>query len=116
MKKLWLLPPPNVNLVGCKWVYKLKLNSDCAISWCKARLVAKGFHQQAGIDYTETFSPVIKLATIRFVLAIVVNSNWPLRQLDVSNAFLHGFLQKEVLCNSPPGYIDPVHPTHVCKL
>lgn len=64
--------------------------------------MAKGFHQQVGIDYIETFSPVIKPATIRFVLAIVVNSNWPLRQLDVSNAFLHGFLQKEVYMQQPP--------------
>ena len=64
--------------------------------------MAKGFHQQVGIDYTETFSPVIKLATIRFVLAIVVNSNWPFRQLDVSNAFLHVFLQKEVYMQQPP--------------
>lgn len=63
--------------------------------------MAKGFHQQVGIDYTETFSLVIKPATIRFVLAIVVNSNWPLRQLDVSNAFLHGFLQKEVYMQQP---------------
>ena len=64
--------------------------------------MAKGFHQLVGIDYTETFSPVIKPATIRFVLAIVVNSNWPLRQLDVSNAFLHGFLKKEVYMQQPP--------------
>ena len=64
--------------------------------------MAKGFHQQVGIDYTETFSPVIKPATIRFVLAIIVNSNCPLRQLDVSNAFLHGFLQKEVYMQQPP--------------
>ena len=84
--------PPYVNLVGCKWVYKLKLNSDGSISRYKAKLVAKGFHQQGIIDYQETFNPVIKLATVRLVLAIAVSVNWFLRQLDVSNAFLHGIL------------------------
>ena len=85
-----------VNLVGSKWVYKLKLNSDGTIARYKARLVAKGFHQQVGIDYTETFSPVVKPATVRLILSIVVSFRWPLRQLDISNAFLHGILQEEV--------------------
>jgi len=88
--------PPNDNLVGCKWVYKLKLNSDGSISRYKARLVAKGFHQQAGIDFHETFNPVIRPATVRFVLAIAVSCNWSLRQLDFSNAFLHGYLKEDV--------------------
>ena len=70
-----VLAPPNVNLVGCKWVYKLKLNSDGSISRYKARLVAKGFHQQAGVDYHETFSHVIKPTTVRLVLVIVVSCN-----------------------------------------
>ena len=67
--------PSNMNLVSCKQVYKLKLNSDGSISKYKAKLVAKGFHQQPGIDYTETFSPILKLATIMLVLAIAVNYN-----------------------------------------
>ena len=89
--------------MGCKWVYKLKLHSDGTIARYKARLVAKGFHQQAGVDYTETFSPVVKPATVWLVLSIVVSLHWPLRQLDVSNAFLHGFLKEEVYMVQPPG-------------
>lgn len=77
----WSLVParPQVNLVGSKWVFKLKLNSDGSISRYKARLVAKGFHQQARIDYHETFSPVIKPTIVRLILAIAVSCNWGLR-------------------------------------
>ena len=90
----WSLVPatPSINLVGCKWVYKLKLHSDGSIARYKAHLVAKGFHQQPGIDYIETFSPVVKLATIRLILTIAVSFRWSLRQFEISNAFLHGFL------------------------
>ena len=88
--------PPSVNLVGCKWVFKLKLNNDGSISRYKARLVAKGFHQQAGVDFHETFSPIVKPTTVRLILGIAVSCRWVLRQLDVSNAFLHGFLKEEV--------------------
>ena len=111
-----VLATPGINLVGCKWVYKLKLHSDGSIAWYKARLVAKGFHQQPGIDYTETFSPVVKPATVRLILTIVVSFRWSLRQLDISNAFLHGFLKEEVFMQQPPGYVDSQFPSHVCKL
>ena len=108
--------PPHANLVGCKWVFKIKLHSDGFIVRYKAKLVAKGFHQQAGIDYSETFSPVIKPATVRLVLAIVVSCNWPLKQLDVSNAFLHGYLKEEFYMQQPLGYVDATQPSCVCKL
>jgi hypothetical protein len=78
--------------------------------------VAKGFKQMYGIDYEDTFSHVVKAATIRIVLSIAVSKGWCLRQLDVQNAFLYGVLEEEVFMSQPPGYEDPAFPNHVCKL
>jgi hypothetical protein len=77
-------------------------------------LVAKGFKQQYGIDYEETFSPVVKAATVRIVLSLAVSRGWNIRQLDVKNAFLHGVLKEEVYMRQPPGY--ETHFGHVCRL
>ena len=114
----WTLVPPSShqNTVGCKWVFKVKRLADGTIERHKARLVAKGFHQQHGLDYDETFSPVVKPTTIRTVLSLAVSSGWSLRQLDVKNAFLHGFLKETVFMTQPPGFVDPQHPHHVCQL
>ena len=65
--------------------------------------MAKGFHQQYGVDFEETFSHVIKRPTVGIILSLAIQFNWPLRQLDVSNAFLHGFLREEVYMVQPPG-------------
>jgi hypothetical protein len=112
-----LVPPkPNMNLVGCKWVFRIKRKADGSTERYKAHLVAKGFHQQPGIDYGETFSPVIKPVTIRTVLSIVVASNWDIRQLDVTNAFLHGVISEDVYMTQPPGFVHASYPNHVCHL
>ena len=107
---------PSQNIVGCKWVYKIKRNVDGSISRYKARLVAKGFHQQAGLDYDETFNLVIKPTTVRIILTLAVQFSWPLRQLDISNAFLHRFLKKDVYMAQPQGFIDSAKLGYVCKL
>jgi hypothetical protein len=112
-----LVPPPSGhNIIGCRWVYKLKRNSDGSIARYKARLVAKGFHQQAGLDFNETFSLVVKPPTVRIVLSLAAQNRWPLLQLDISNAFLHGFLKEDVYMVQPAGFVNSASPHHVCKL
>lgn len=105
----WVLVPrhSHMNIVGCRWVFKTKLRPNGEVKCYKARLVAKRFHQVPGVDFDETFSPMIKPTTIRTVLAVFVTLNWEVRQLDVKNAFLHGDLLEAVFMEQPPGFIDP---------
>lgn len=101
--------------IGCKWVFRVKENTDGSINKFKARLVAKGFHQKAGSDFTETFSPVVKPVTVRIVLTLAVTNRWPIQQIDVNNAFLNGTLEEEVYMQQPPGF-EAADKTLVCKL
>nr|GEW76414.1 ribonuclease H-like domain-containing protein [Tanacetum cinerariifolium] len=92
---LVLVPrPANVNVVRSMWLFKHKFNTDGSLSIYKAPLVANGRNLQRGIDCDQTFSLVVKPATIRTVLSLAVSRDWPIHQLDVNNAFLHGHLSK----------------------
>ena len=85
--------PQGKSVVECKWVFTIKVRPNGSIEIYKARLVAKGFTQTYGIDYTETFAPIAKLNTIRVLLSLAANLDWPLYQLDVKNVFLNGKLE-----------------------
>ncbi|GKC65167.1 ribonuclease H-like domain-containing protein [Tanacetum coccineum] len=114
----WILVPrpSDVNLVRSMWLFKHKFHADGTLSRYKARLVANGSNQQHGVDFDETFSPVVKPATIRTVLSLAVSRQWPIHQLDVKNAFLNGDLSETVYMHQPPGFVDSRYPNHVCLL
>jgi len=96
----------SMNVIGSRWVYKIKRISDGSIERYKACLVARGFTHQEGIDYYETFSPVIKQAIVRLVVSIAISCGWKIHQLDIHNAFLNGVLDEEVYMKQPLGFLD----------
>nr|GFB25250.1 ribonuclease H-like domain-containing protein [Tanacetum cinerariifolium] len=114
----WILVPKPacVNMVRSIWLFKHKFHANGTLNRYKARLIANGSSQQQGIDVDDTFSPVVKPATIHTVLSLAVSRKWPIHQLDVKNAFLNGNLSEIVYIHQPPGFTDPQHPNHVCLL
>ena len=108
--------PPDKKAILSKWVYKLKPGTTGNPTCYKARLAARGFEQQDGVDFLETFAPVVRWETIRVLIAIAVHLNWPLHQLDVLTAFLNGILKEDVYMYQPPGFVNPGEEHLVCKL
>jgi histone deacetylase 1/2 len=116
--QIWdLVPrPQGSNIVTGKWIWTHKHRADGILERYKARWVLRGFTQRPGVDYDETFSPVVKPATVRMVLSLALAWSWPVHQLDVKNAFLHSLLTETVCCSQPAGFVDPSRPDMVCRL
>ena len=114
----WELVPAakNQNIVSNKWVYRVKYKANGSLDKYKTRLVAKGFQQTAGVNFFETFSPVIKPSTIRVVFILAVTYGWDIKQIDINNAFLNGELQETVFMTQLEGFEDSSKPNCVCKL
>ena len=105
-----------MSIVGTKWVFRNKTDYDGVITKNKTRLIAKGYSQQEGIDYDETFAPVVRLEAIRIFLAYAAHMKFKVFKMDVKGAFLNGELEEEVYVEQPPGFVDSKYPNHVYRL
>lgn len=116
--KTWSLTtlPPGRSAIGCKWTFKIKRGSDGSIDRYKARFVAKGFSQRPGLDYGETYAPVIKHESLRIILSIAADRDLTMTQLDVKTAFLHGDVTEELYIRQPEGFVAAKQDHLVCKL
>lgn len=116
--RTWSLVPHSrgANIVTGKWLFHHKFKAGGSLECYKARWVVRGFSQRPGVDFEETFSSVVKAATIHTVLSVAATRQWPVHQMDVNNAFLHRHLTEHVYCQQPVGFIDANNPDHVCLL
>nr|GEZ21841.1 retrovirus-related Pol polyprotein from transposon TNT 1-94 [Tanacetum cinerariifolium] len=116
--KIWeLVPRPDkVLVITLKWIYKVKLDEMGGILKNKAQLVARGYRQEEGIDFEESFAPVVRLESIRVFLAFAAHMNMVVYQMDVKTAFLNGNLREKVYVSQPDGFVDTHNPNHVYKL
>jgi hypothetical protein len=108
--------PAGRKFVGSKWLFKKKFNAQGKVEKYKSRLVEKGYSQVEGIDFSEIFSHVAKLTSIRFILSITVTFDLEVEQMDVKTAFLHGDLKEEIYMKHPEGFVVKGKKELVCKL
>ena len=108
--------PADRKEVGSKWVFKVKMNSNGSIERYKACLLAQGYSEQEGLDYDETFSPVMRFESVRSVIALAAMNNLRLHQMDITTAFLHGDLKEEVYMKQLEGFVAQGQENLVCRL
>jgi hypothetical protein len=115
--EVWhLVPRPNQNVVGTKWIFRNKQDEHGVVTRNKARLVAKGYSQVEGLDFGETYAPVARLESIRISLAYATYHGFKLYQMDVKSAFLNGPIKEEVYVEQPLSFEDSEYPNHVYRL
>jgi hypothetical protein len=117
-RKTWELVrlPDGRQAIQCKWVFKTKYHPNGKIDKFKACIVAKGYTQKAGVDYSETFSPVVKFKTVHIVMAITAADDLEIVQFDIKTAFLNGDIAELLYMEQPEGFIDKDHPDYICLL
>lgn len=103
-------------VIPCKCVYKFKRDSEGNLCRYKARLMAKGYSQRYGIDYEETFSPVVRNSSLRTLIALAFELNLKKHHLDIDTAFLHRNLEEEVFMTQPEGFVTKGEESKVCLL
>ncbi|KAF2344435.1 Reverse transcriptase RNA-dependent DNA polymerase, partial [Trinorchestia longiramus] len=108
--------PKNKKPIRCKWIFKKKTGPDGNVCSYKARLVAQGYAQKFGVDYDETFSPVVRFESVRAVLALAAKHNLQLHHMDVATAFLNGELSEEIYLTQPEGFVSEGNENLVCRL
>ncbi|GJX06616.1 retrovirus-related pol polyprotein from transposon TNT 1-94 [Tanacetum coccineum] len=116
--QVWeLVPQPDcVLIIALKWIYKVKLDEYSDVLKNKARLVAKGYRQEEGIDFEESFAPIVRIKVIHIFMANAASKNMTIYQMDVKTSFLNGKLKEEVYVSQPEGFVDPDHPTHAYRM
>ena len=114
----WVLVdlPPSCKPFGCKWVFRIKYNTDGSLQTFKARLVVKGFRQKEGVDYFDTYALVARITSIRVLFALASIHDLYIHQMDVKTTFLNGDLDEEVYMEQPEGFVPPGNEKKVCKL
>ena len=108
--------PAGRKAIGSKWIFKQKRDADGNVERYKARLVAQGYNQTYGVDYDETFSPVVRFESIRTIIGMAAKQGLALEQMDVKTAFLNGELQETIYMKQPEGFIEPGKENLVCLL